>query len=157
MLGASLINSVLLSTGLVILQKAQYAKLNTFEIITLRAAFSIYIGWVCAANIVNLIYVFYTSGLKTNQVAWSNFILVVAYIIYTAYGFIERNPLFALIFIWVLASTRADQYLRADYEKTGIANTCTYLIYLHLATLAAMTGLCAFEMSNKTLTHGLFL
>ena len=66
MLGASLINSVLLSTGLVILQKAQYAKLNTFEIITLRAAFSIYIGWVCAANIVNLIYVFYSSGLKTN-------------------------------------------------------------------------------------------
>jgi hypothetical protein len=26
-----------------------------------------------------------------------------------------------------------------------------------LATLAAMTGLCAFELSNKTYTHGLFL
>lgn len=109
MLGSTLIISALLSTGLVILQKTQYdANLNTFEIIILRGGFSIYFGWVTAANIMNIIYTFYSSGLHSNQAVWSKFILVVAYIIYTVYGFTERNPLFSLVLIWVLAAIRSD-------------------------------------------------
>jgi hypothetical protein len=157
---ASFINSVMLSTGLVILQKTMYANLNMFEIISFRAGFSIYIGWLTAAQIVQFIYIFYSSGLKSNQVRWSQFILVVAYAIYTAYGFIERNPLMPLVFIWTLAAIRSDQHLRSAADKEWgpeIANICSLLMYVHWATLAGMTGLCAYEMSNKTYTHGLFL
>jgi len=157
---AAFINSVMLSTGLVILQKTMYANLNLFEIISFRAGFSIYIGWVTAAQIVQFIYILYSSGLKSNQIRWSQLILVVAWVIYAAYGFIERNPLMPLVFIWTLAAIRSDQHLRTASDKDhapAITNMCTALIWVHWVTLAAMTGLCAYEMNNKTYTHGLFL
>lgn len=94
--------AILLSTGLVILQYSMYAKLSLFEIISLRAGFSIYIGWVTAASILNVTYVLLSSGMKNNHVAWGKAILCVAYIVYAAYGFIERNPLYSFVFIIVL-------------------------------------------------------
>jgi len=94
--------AILLSTGLVILQYSMYAKLSLFEIISLRAGFSIYIGWVTAASILNVSYVLLSSGMKNNHVAWGKAILCVAYIVYAAYGFIERNPLYSFVFIIVL-------------------------------------------------------
>jgi len=146
----------MLVTGLAILQYSMYADLNLFEIIFLRASFSIYIGWVTAANILNVVTILYASNLRTNQVMWSKVILVVAYVIYSAYAFIERNPLFALVFIWVLISIRANQFVGKSNEKSAeIATHCTRLIYLHRVTLAAAIGLCFYEIGNKTLTHGL--
>jgi len=53
----------LLTTGLAILQYTMYAPLNTYEIISLRAGFSIYIGWVTAASILNISYILYSSGM----------------------------------------------------------------------------------------------
>jgi len=85
-------------------------------------------------------------------------ILVVAYIIYTAYVFIERNPLFGFIFIIVLLGIRGGQHIGTEKEvSTDIARTCTILLGVHSVTLVAGTALCFYEMSNKTLTHGLFL
>jgi len=148
----------MLVTGLAILEYSMYAELNLFEIIFMRAGFSIYVGWLTAANILNVTYILYSSGLQSNQVMWSKIILVVAYVVYAAYALIERNPLFSLVFIWVLLTIRASQFVGTPKERSAdIATHCTRLMYIHWCTLAAATGLCIYEMSNKTLTHGLFL
>jgi len=149
---AGVINAIMLVTGLAILQYTMEAKLNTFECIFLRGGFSIYVGWLSAANIIGIAMILYSSGLQSNQVMWTKVILVVAYIIYAAYAFIERNPLFGLIFIWVLLSVRENSQER--YPE--IATLSTILMIVHWVTLAAVTGLCIYEMGNKTLTHGLF-
>jgi hypothetical protein len=57
---------VMESSGLLIIQYASYAELNTFEAITLRAGFTIYIAWVSAATILGATYVLYSSGLQSN-------------------------------------------------------------------------------------------
>jgi len=135
-----------------------YSELNLFEIIFLRAGFSIYVGWLTAANILNVTYILISSGLKSNQVMWSKVILIVAYVVYAAYAFFERNPFFSLVFIWVLLTIRASQFVGTPKERSAeIATHCTRLMYLHGCTLAAATGLCVYEMSNGTVTHGLFL
>lgn len=73
MLIAGAINFYMLSNGLVILQYAMYANLSMYEIISLRAGFSLYCGWVAAANIVNVAYVLKSSGFgsKDTELMWS--------------------------------------------------------------------------------------
>ena len=159
MLIAGAINFYMLSSGLVILQYAMYAKLSLFEIISLRAGFSLYCGWVAAANIVNVAYVLKSSGFgsKDTELMWSQLTLCVGWCVYAAYGLIERNPLFSAVFIWVILAIRANQWVGTDKVRSeGVAITCTNLYYLHLATLSATVGLCAYELSNKSYAHGLF-
>jgi len=45
-----------------------------------------------------------------NEMFWSKVILVVALFLYNAYSFVGRNPLFGLIYVWVLLAIR-------DFQK----------------------------------------
>jgi len=122
----------------------------------MRIGWSLYSAWLCAANILQVAYILKAAGLDVDQIAWSKAILIIAYVIYAGYTFIERNPLFGLVFIWVLTWIRASQHVGTEQERSvEIAELCTRLMWIHWVTLAAATGLVAYEISSKTISHGL--
>ena len=146
----------MLSTGLAILQYSMYAPLNLVETISLRWGFSIYMGWVTAAFILNIAFALYASGFQSNEVFWARAILCVAYPIYALYAFVECNPFFSLIFIWVLLTIRANQNIGKENEKSPeIARTCTTLMRVHGLTLVVASGLCIYQKAKDYCTHGL--
>ena len=86
------------------------AEINGWEWAFIRAGISIYTGWLTSATILN-----FTATLKefefngfdwyseediTITVAW------VAFAIYTLASYIELNPLYGAVFIWVAVAIR---------------------------------------------------
>jgi len=81
------------------------------EFITLRCGFSIYTGWVTAALIINVAILLKSLGMKGDNAGlglaedtWCVVILWVAICIYILASFRERNPIYALIFVWVIVA-----------------------------------------------------
>ena len=92
-------------------------ELNTMEIIVIRGAFSIYSGWVTAANVVNIFQTLkswknptildddFKNVKEEADKAETSLSVKAMYIVvlfYTAFSIYELNPLFGLILIWVL-------------------------------------------------------
>jgi len=101
-------------TGMKILQIAVAEKLNNWwEKIFFRGGFSIYVGWLTAASILNVCFVLKGFGVDPqntdvpNEMFWSKVILLVALVLYTAYTFVGRNPLFGIIYVWVLLAIKS--------------------------------------------------
>jgi hypothetical protein len=106
----------------------------------LGAGFTIYNGWVTAATILNVAYSLKAIGLgdKVTPPPFEStatcVVLVVAFVIYNAVSWRERNWLYGLVFVWPLLAIRAEQ---KDDDK--ITKTCTALVGLELgATVAIM-------------------
>jgi len=108
--GLALIDVIVMYvTGMKILQISVAEKLNNWwEKVFFRGGFTIYVGWLTAASILNVCFLLKALGIDEkntdvpNEILWSKIILVVALIIYNAYSFVARNPLFGLIYVWVL-------------------------------------------------------
>lgn len=76
--------------------------------------FSIYSGWVTAATILNVSILLKSLGMKDPDLAYSEesisvVILCVAEVIYLITTAVENNPLFGLVYIWVLLAIRSNQ------------------------------------------------
>ena len=104
---ATIIIALLDVTCLYIMMLASRAKLADIEMVCIRAAFSIYSGWVTAATILNFTGLFQTYGMNDpnagfSEVTWGVIIVFVALFIYILAAYRERNPLFGALYIWVL-------------------------------------------------------
>ena len=124
------------------MRKATRAKVNDSEIITLRVGFSIYSAWVMAATIVGITGLFKMAGfedpnipfgLDEEQVAIG--VLWIAFLIYNAIAFAERNPLFGAIFIWVIFSIGNES--ESQYQSL-ITNT-TILGFMQIFMMVGLT------------------
>lgn len=137
-------------TGQVVMRIADRTHCNTFvEKVFLRGAFSIYIGWVTAALILNVAFMLKSWGLKGDfEVTVSVVILWVALVIYVGYAFLERNPLWGAVYIWVLFAIRDFEHMHAP-----IVSTCSTLLVIHGIYIALLTVYCLWESPK---THGLF-
>lgn len=100
-------------TGMKILQISVSEKLNNWwERIFFRGGFSLYVGWLTAASILNVCFLLKSLGIDEgntnvdNEMFWSKAVLIVALILYNAYSFVGRNPLFGAVFIWVLLAIK---------------------------------------------------
>lgn len=105
----------MLVTQIYVMRLTTRNKVNTWEFITLRCGFTIYSGWVTAATILNVTFFLKSLGLKNDEAdkdagisedTWSVIILWVALCVYILASFFERNPLYALVYIWVLVGIR---------------------------------------------------
>jgi len=68
-----------------------------------RLPFSIYLGWICVATIVNEAVVLYAAdwnGLGLSDVAWTIILLIAASLLAIVIGFRFLDPAFILVFIW---------------------------------------------------------
>jgi len=110
-------------------------KVNGWEWVFIRGGISIYCGWLTAATILN-----FTATLKHfGFEGWSWYseeaititILYIAWGIYTLASYIELNPLYGAVFIWVCLAIRSDilsdrpQYetLQANVEWIGVLHS----------------------------------
>ena len=101
----------MLVTQVLIMRQTTRSKVNAFEFITLRCGFTIYTGWVTAATILNTTFFLKSIGMKDDKAGfaedtWCVIILWVALCVYVLASFMERNPLYAAVYIWVLVAIR---------------------------------------------------
>ena len=86
--------------------------LNVYEFIGLRVGFSIYSGWVTAATILNVAIFLKSVGVRDPDISYSEesfavVILCVAEVIYVATTVCENNPVYGVVYIWVLLAIRS--------------------------------------------------
>jgi len=71
-------------------------------------------GWVTAALILNVAFTLKSWGWKGDfEVTVSVIILWIALVIYIVYSFLERNPLFGAVFLWVLTAIKDFEHMHA--------------------------------------------
>ena len=130
-------------TGFRCLYLSHRDNVNVAEFITLRVQLSIFVGWVTAATILNIAIVLKTVlGLNKGEETWSWIILVAAFVIYSGLVFLEKNPLYGLVYAWVLF-----------FQKWN--DSTNYLLYAYLVTLLGLTGLCVAQKINGKCERGL--
>jgi hypothetical protein len=126
---------------------------NWYENILFRGGMSIYAGWLTTATILNSAFLLKSLGFDQhnvkNEIFWSKTILSVAFIIYNSYSFIERNPLFGAIFIWVLVAIKDNNSDLRSFIDT--------LLPLHIISDILIGAYSYYEYRAGTITHGLFL
>jgi len=91
--------------------------LNFYEFLGIRIGFSIYSGWVTAATILNVAIFLKSVGVRDPDIGYSEesisvVILCVAELIYLVTTISENNPVYGLVYIWVLVAIKAN---RPDY------------------------------------------
>ena len=102
---------LMLGTQVFIMQKATRNKINVIEFISLRCGFTIYTGWVTAATILNTTFFLKSAGMKDpsagfGETTWTCIMFYIALVVYIIASFMERNPLYGGIYIWVLFAIR---------------------------------------------------
>ena len=129
----------MLVTGLWVLLISLDNKLSIPSLIGLRCGFSIYVGWLSAATILNTCTMLQSYGL-TEELAgideskYACYILVIAEIIYAVSMFWQKNPLFGAVFVWAMFGIKDRQ---SGYDN--IVVTCQVLIGVQTILLSTLT------------------
>lgn len=79
-----------------------------------RLPFSIYLGWICVASIVNAAVVLYAAewnGFGLSDAAWTITLLIAASLLAVVIGFRFVDPAFVLVFVWsfIAIAVKQDQ------------------------------------------------
>jgi len=104
----------MLATNVYIMKLSTTSSVNITEWIGLRGGFSIYSGWVTAATILNAVYLLKVSGMADPNIYWVNEeqitvgILWVAFLIYNIRSYVDRNPLYGSVLMWVILAIRSN-------------------------------------------------
>ena len=155
---AGLIDIVaMLVTNVMIMEKSLKTSVNWIEWITLRGGYSIYSGWVTAATILNVVYMFKYFGLSDpifggaiteEQITVA--ILYVAFAIYTALSYIDRNPMYGTIFEWVIIAI----WYNIVTNKSQYTAISTNALALAIANGISMVGLWTMLAAEKVYDIG---
>lgn len=114
--------AVILGTNLYIMMQSTRNETNWIEWIAIRGGFSIYSGWVTAATILNVTYMIKSWGFNETDVEWLDeeiatiVIAWVAFVIYNLATYIERNPMYGAVFIWVITAIRNNVIEKGDLD-----------------------------------------
>lgn len=143
-------------TCIYMMMKSTRAKLDMFQIIVMRVMFTLYAGWVNAATIINITNFLASLGMKDpnaglNESTWAVIILYVALVIYILAAFMERNPLFGALYLYVLIAIRAKQTAYPDIQSNSLI-----AIIILIVALIGITSLSVYEKMNGKATKGLF-
>jgi hypothetical protein len=101
----------MLATALMIMYHQSFVTLTIAEFIGLRCGISLYAGWLTAATILNLAHMTKSLGIRTengwNEVRAATIQIWIASVVYIAFGYCFRNPLYGAVFLHVLNALRA--------------------------------------------------
>ena len=112
---AAFIIALILLTSFKILSISLRNKLNYIEIASIRSGFTIYTAWITSATMLNIAIFLKTFGVKDDKNILINEELIAIIMVWTAliiYMFItikEKNPLFGLIYVWVILAIYSKQ------------------------------------------------
>jgi len=156
----------ILATNLYIMVVSGRASVTWLEVITVRAPFSVYSGWVTAATILNMAYMMKSWGMSdpatvavpknpkawdfmnfmmfTTEEVWTTIIIWVAELIYLTAAYSERNPLFGSVFLWVLSAI-LEKTVTYKSQNTIIITNVSIILGLHAVAMAALWAYSIFE------------
>lgn len=122
------------------LKKSLNNKVNWPEFGILRAGFSLYGGWLSAATILNTAYYLKSAGFTMFEEEASFIVLLAGSLLFSLFSLKERDPIFGLVYVWVLYGIRAAQ--------PDEANMLAQLIVTHLSLTSGIAYLCVEESEN---------
>lgn len=91
-----------------------------------RLPFSIYLGWICVASIVNVASVLYAynwDGFGLSDTTWTIIMLSIATLLAIWIGFGYTDPAIVLVFVWALAAIAVKQQANAVVANTSLVYT----------------------------------
>ncbi|WP_141504054.1 TspO/MBR family protein [Paenibacillus luteus] len=100
------------------------------ESLLVRLPFSVYLGWISTATIVNVSVVLYASdwdGFGLSDITWTVILLVIASLLALAFGFGYNDAAYILVFVWSFIAIAV---------KDGQASQVTLAAYIGAAVLA---------------------
>jgi len=111
---------------------------NPVERLLVRLPFSIYLGWICVATIVNEAVVLYAAGwdgLGLSDAAWTIILLIAASLLAIVIGFKFVDPAFILVFVWsfIAIAVKQDQQPEVSlsaYIAAGILMIIAIVIWV---------------------------
>ncbi len=100
--------------------------------------FSIYLGWISNATIVNVTVVLHAAnwnGLGLSAEAWTIILLAAALLLALAIGFFHRDPFFMLVFVWSFIAIgvkdgQPDAVMLSCFIGAGIIAACSAYLLL---------------------------
>lgn len=122
-------------------------EVNGWEWVFIRGGISIYCGWLTAATILN-----FTATLKHygfegfdwySEEAITITILYIAWFIYTLASYVELNPLYGAVFMWVCLAIRSE-IIAERPEYTALQTNVEWIGVLHSVSIV---GLGSYLMS----------
>jgi hypothetical protein len=124
--------SFMLATNIYIMMISDRTSVTITELIGLRGGFTIYSGWVTAATIINVAFLLKSvfgfadpmTYVSEEQIAIV--ILFVALAVYNLASYIELNPLYGSVFIWVLMAIRY-QFMSTGSLYPTLIQYCEYM------------------------------
>jgi len=141
----------MLTSNVFMMMKSTSANVNTTEWISMRGGFSIYSGWVTAATILNVTYLLKSLGVADPDIPFGMdeesvtvVILWVALAIYNLKAYMDRNPLYGSVFIWVILAIR-NNIVNNKAQYTSISDSATYIAIIHGISMVALWSWLAAE------------
>lgn len=148
---------LMLGTCFFMMMKSTRVKATWMELLCMRLMFSIYTGWVTAATIVNATFYLKAVGLKDPNAGWAEstwscIILYVAFVIYSLVSFMERNPIYGGVYIWVVVAIRSLQVDYPDIQTNGFV-----VLIMTIVMVSLINVLCTYEKMNGKATRGIWM
>ncbi|MCR8660666.1 tryptophan-rich sensory protein [Paenibacillus endoradicis] len=114
---------------------SQKRKLNYWLV---SVPFSLYLGWICVATIVNIAVALLANqwdGLGVSEIGWTIIMLVVATLLAVGIGFRNIDPIAVLVFVWAFIGIAVEQH-----ATPAVANTpLVFAIFLFLIAIFLFT------------------
>ena len=120
---------------------------NWVEWLSMRGTFSLYAGWLTAATILNTTIILRSYGVDQ---AWLTSVLPglteehitiailwVAFAIYNARAYMDWNPLYGSVFIWVIIAIYYTQITTLSSQYTALMNNCIAIAIVHGLSMVA--------------------
>ena len=126
----------MLASAIWILLLCMQERLSLWEIIGLRCGFSIYCSWLTTATILNIAIACKASGLDDTKFGvgfeegWAIAILYIAWGVYIASSWWQKNPLYAAVMLWPFSAI-ADQ--QGGKGRSAIQYHCYTIMSMHAA------------------------
>ena len=116
----------------------------------MRGGFSVYSGWVTAATILNVSFVLKSWGMEDPNIPYldeeqlTTIVLWVAFLIYNLYSYVERNPLYGTIYIWVVLAIK-NRTVEEGNVYPMITDNVNYIAIIHGISMVALWAWLAAE------------
>lgn len=112
----SLINIMaMLGTAYYLMSVSMRSSVNWIEFIGMRLGFSVYSGWLLAATIVNFSFALKwtiesdpITGFWGGEEVYGIVVVWLAFFMYEFVSYYDKNPVFGLVYIWVLSAIMSD-------------------------------------------------
>ena len=145
----------MLATNVYIMWLSTNDSVNVYEWIGIRGGFSIYSGWVTAATILNIAYLLKASGMADPNILWgldeekiTVAVMWAAFVIYNLRSYLDRNPLYGSVLIWVILAIRSN-IVNNKAQYTAISDAATQIAIVHGISMTALWTWVSAEAWNE--------